>query len=99
MSLAAIAKVLQLVLRIGTYVKIGKFLWNAPKIYKFVKRFGNIADFVLREHRLPNGPERLAFLNATAELVRAQIVDFPGVDEEELAKKIEEFALELESAA
>ena len=95
MSLAAI---FNLILRVGALVRVGKIIWNLPKLYRFAKRFGHVADSLMKERRLPNGPESQEFLRATADLMRADIVDFPGVDEVEIANRLEIMAAELEAA-
>lgn len=85
--------------RFWLILKFGKILWNLPKLYRFSKRFGFIASEVVKEHRLPNRPESQEFLRSIAELMRAQIIDFPNLDEDELAEKFEQLANEMEQAA
>lgn len=82
--------------KIGAVVRFGKILWALPKFYQFAKKFGPVANDVLKNKRLPNGSESVEFLNATANLLKTGAVDFPGVDEDEIAKKLETLAAEIE---
>lgn len=91
--------VFALLSRVWLVLKVGKILWNLPKLYRFSKRFGFIASEVVKEQRLPNRPESQEFLRSIAELMRAQIIDFPNLDEDELAEKFEQLANEMEQAA
>ena len=95
MNLGAIFAILA---KAGAILKVGKIIWNLPKLYRFGKRFGAVAGTILREQRLPNGPETQEFLRATADLMRAKIVDFPNLDEDEIAERLESLAAELEAA-
>lgn len=92
-------KVIALAGKIGLVLRAGKIIWNLPKLYRFVKKYRGVAESLIREHRLPKGPEAQEFLRATAELVRADIIDVPNFDEAEFAEKLELLAAELEEAA
>lgn len=89
-------QIIALLSKIGAVVKIGKFLWNAPKIFRFFKKFKAVFLELLAEKRLPENAESVEFLKASAELLRSKIIDFPGIEEDDVAKVIEEFANELE---
>lgn len=80
-------------------VKIGQILWNLPKLYRFGKQFGPVAEEMILKREMPSGQHSRAFLHATADLLRSQLIDFPGVDEKAIADKIDEFTAELEKAA
>ena len=90
-----LAGVFALIMRAGAVLKIGKILWNLPKIIRFVRTFKEVAKDLFASRRLPTSSESEQFLLASADLVRAQIIDFPGIDEDQLAEKLEEFAAEV----
>jgi len=90
---------LNLVSKLGLVLKVGQVLWNSAKLYRFAKNFGKVAKDIINEKRLPKSAEAQEFLGAAAELLRAGIVDFPGVDEKDLAAKLEQLALEMDAAA
>lgn len=90
-------QIITVLAKAGAVLKVGKFLWNAPKIFRFFKKFKLVFLELLAEKRLPENAESVEFLKASAELIRSKIIDFPGVEEDDVAKVIEEFALELEN--
>ena len=87
----------QVLSKAGLILQFGKMLWNAPKIYRFISRFGDVAKHLIEEKRLPNNQESVEFLRASAELIESEVVDFPGVDEIALGKVIEDLASEIEA--
>lgn len=91
--------IFSLLSRLGVILKVGQVIWNLPKLYKFARNFGAIASDVFKNNRLPKNSEAQEFLYASAELLRAGIVDFPGVDEKDLAAKMEQLAIEMDAAA
>lgn len=97
--MGSVCSIFQVLSKFGLIVKLGKIFWNAPALYRFAKHFGPVAKDLITNHRLPSGPESQKFLRDTAVLLRTEIVDFPGVDEQLLADKMEELAIELDEAA
>lgn len=80
----------------GAVLKFGKILWALPKFYSFAKKFGPVAGDIIKNQKLPNGKQSQEFLRATAALLRTEVIDFPGVDEELLAQKFETLALDID---
>lgn len=90
--------VLSYISKVGAVLKVGKILWNLKTLYVFGKCSGKIFGAVLREHRIPKTEEGQEFLRASAVLMRSGIIDFPDVDENEIANKLEEYAIDIEAA-
>lgn len=88
--------IIGLVTKFGAVLQLGKILWNAPKIYKFMSRFSDVGKHLIKEKRLPSNQESVDFMRASADLIRAKVIDFPGVEENDIAKVIEELASEME---
>ncbi|NJM09512.1 MAG: hypothetical protein HC883_01030 [Bdellovibrionaceae bacterium] len=93
--LPAAGPVLAIVTRLWAAVKIGKLIWNSVKIYRVVSRFSGVIDSLVKERRLPKNHESADFLRSLADLVRLKIFDFPGIEEDEVAKHLEALADEL----
>jgi len=87
---------IQILFKLGAIIKFGKILWALPKFYAFAKKFGPVAEDVIKNQKLPSGKQSQEFLRATAALLRTEIIDFPGVDEELIAQKFETLALDME---
>lgn len=76
--------------------KLAKIFFALPKLYNFAKKFGPVAGDLIKEGELPSGQESQEFLRSMAVIMRLQIIDFPNIDEEEIAKQLEIMAAEME---
>lgn len=78
-----------------TVFSFGRIFMNAGKIIRFYKTVAPVGQSLINERRLPRGPESKAVIHSLADLMRAKVIDLPGVDEEQIAKALEEIEAEI----
>lgn len=95
MNIAAVKTLFALLAKIGVALKFWKIIWNAPRIYRFVRKYRGILSELVRRRELPSGQQTAEFLREAAVIVRAKVLDLPGIEEDDLAIQLENLASEI----